>query len=365
MRQFARSMVVILASSVLMLVFFPIVGITGYFQQPTGNIIFKGKSVELIEWDPQANLIAVLLRHTREIAIIDTMTGEEVEILGDALTELWESISVAWSPDGTALASLEDKSIVRLWDLETGKNISYISIKEETGDWGYPEKGSLAWSPDGDRIAVTDGYENLLIWDIMIDEVLIIPTMLTPWGAATGVVWSPDGSKIAVVDEGTKIEITDAATLQHISLLPRDPSIEWGSTMGNYGQLLEWTLDGQHIVTFHSRGSGGNFIFIRDATTGEVLETLTDFDDPVLAIALSSDGTKLASGHGSWYNDAKGDNTVRIWDMETYEELYVLERHTDYVTTVAWSPDSSQVASGSADGTIRIWQIEPSPDASE
>ncbi|MGC9084472.1 MAG: WD40 repeat domain-containing protein, partial [Anaerolineae bacterium] len=51
----------------------------------------------------------------------------------------------------------------------------------------------------------------------------------------------------------------------------------------------------------------------------------------VLSVAFSPDGQKLASG--------SADRTVRLWDLATGEILHVLEGHTDLVQSVTFSPD--------------------------
>jgi WD40 repeat protein len=50
------------------------------------------------------------------------------------------------------------------------------------------------------------------------------------------------------------------------------------------------------------------------------------------------------------------DNTARVWDVETGKEIARMT-HDAYVTTVAFSTDGKFVVSGSADGTVRAWDI--------
>jgi len=70
----------------------------------------------------------------------------------------------------------------------------------------------------------------------------------------------------------------------------------------------------------------------------------------VVSVALSSDGTRIASG--------SSDKTVRIWDMETKVEVCSpLRGHFSRVNSVAFSPDGKWVVSGSDDSTIRVWDM--------
>ncbi len=70
----------------------------------------------------------------------------------------------------------------------------------------------------------------------------------------------------------------------------------------------------------------------------------------VLSVALSPDGTLLAAG------TANGE--VRLWDVQSGVPLGICQGHTDWVRSVAFSPDGSSVLSGSDDQSIRLWDVK-------
>ncbi|KIJ89890.1 hypothetical protein K443DRAFT_597111, partial [Laccaria amethystina LaAM-08-1] len=66
-------------------------------------------------------------------------------------------------------------------------------------------------------------------------------------------------------------------------------------------------------------------------------------------VAFSQDGSRVVSG--------SADETVRIWNVTTGEVEAELKGHTGWVTSVAFSQDGSQVVSGSNDETVRIGNV--------
>ena len=83
-----------------------------------------------------------------------------------------------------------------------------------------------------------------------------------------------------------------------------------------------------------------------DVRTGEQVASLK-VGNPVLGLAFSPDGTRLAAGCR--------DNTIRLIDVATRQEVAELRGHAEYVHAVAWSPDGTRLVSGSGDFTVRVW----------
>ena len=65
------------------------------------------------------------------------------------------------------------------------------------------------------------------------------------------------------------------------------------------------------------------------------------------SLAFSPDGGTLASG--------SADDTIRLWDVATGKGIAALRGHTSSVRSVAFSPDGKTLASASEDKTVRLW----------
>jgi WD40 repeat protein len=80
------------------------------------------------------------------------------------------------------------------------------------------------------------------------------------------------------------------------------------------------------------------------------LYSRSEHTKPVLGVAISPDGKIVVSG--------SADNTIKVWDLASGRLLRTIEPHSSWIFSVAISPDGKNIVSGNWDNTIDIWQIE-------
>jgi WD40 repeat protein/serine/threonine protein kinase len=248
--------------------------------------------------------------------------------------------AVAFNPASTApltaLSASEDGSLI-LWEVETGKPLR--RFEGHTGG-----VNSVAFSPDGRTFISGLDDKTIILWDVATGN--IIHHFEGHTGGVNSVAFSPDGQ--------TFISGSDDKTI-----------ILWDVATGNLLHRFEGHTDKVTGVAFRSDPAG---------TLGSILSTSADFtlrywdletadeiyqynySTNVYCLALTPDGRTAA---------VCADFPIRLWDIERQRELYRLIDFTDQPSSkysVAISPDGHRVMGGSADGSIRVWNLGGQPE---
>jgi hypothetical protein len=235
--------------------------------------------------------------------------------------------SVAFSPDGSRLASASGDQTIKVWDTASGQVLR--TLKGHTGG-----VRSMAFSPDGSRLA-SGSDDPIKVWDAASGQEL--RTLKGHTDVVMSVAFSPDGNRLASASGDQTIKVWDAASGQELRTLKGHTDVVMS---------VAFSPDGSRLAA-----GSDDPIKVWDAASGQELRTLKGHTGMVLSVAFSPDGSRLASA--SW------DQMIKVWDTASGKELRTLKGHSGMVLSVAFSPDGSRLASGSYNQTIHVWDARP------
>ncbi len=240
---------------------------------------------------------------------------------------------VAFSRDGTLLASGSGAASVKVWNMTDGKEIQLFQ-----GHAGFDYVTTVTISPDAKLVASTANMSGSPEGEIQVWELTTGKTVLAhnPHGDRVNCLeFSPDGKCIASAGDDHIARIWDSESGEEMIKLDGH---EWNVSD------LAFSHDGKRVATVGEERS----IRIWDAGNGKQLLEI-DPDGSFEGVEFSPDGR--------WVASAGSDGSVRIWNSIDGTETRRFEGHRGAVLDVAFDAGGSRIASVSDDGTVRIWNV--------
>lgn len=200
-------------------------------------------------------------------------------------------LAAALAPDGKLVATASYDQTIRLWDVDTGKELRLL--KGHNGPIF-----DVAFDPSGRLLASASGDRTVKLWDATTGERL--DTFSQPTKDQYAVVFTPDGQRVIAGGVDSRIRV-------------------W--------RLSPTAKEG----------------------TNELVESLFAHDGPIVRLAISRDGRRIAS--------SSEDRTIKIWDAVRFSQVDKLANQSDWSTALAISPDNRTLAAGRMDGSLSLQSL--------
>jgi predicted NACHT family NTPase len=128
------------------------------------------------------------------------------------LTGHTESVNdVAFSPDGKLIATSSHDRTVKIWDAQTGKESMTLT--------GHTDGiNRLMFSPDGKRLVTASRDKTAKVWDVRSGEELV--TFSAHEAQVWEVAFSPDGTRVASSGQDGNVRVWDAGSGKELLTLP-------------------------------------------------------------------------------------------------------------------------------------------------
>jgi WD40 repeat protein len=295
-------------------------------------------------------------------------------MLAGHVKEAW---TVAFSRDGTVLASGADDSLIKLWDVASGRQLAAVVAHEQT-------VSGLAFSPVRDELASVSLDGSLKVWSVAHDaakpraSLTLARTLREPnQSQLRCVAYSADGALVAAAgldpeillwrldDPRRPLKLAPAHD-QMITALAFSPTkldqlasascdasfkfwntkeLAWRATRETNGGLmaLAFSPSGDRLAT----SGQARLVSSLDTNNRGDLGDVIGHPEAIRSLAFSVDGQTIAT--------ACDDGQVRLCDTETNQVVISLDGHHARVNAVAFSPDGRMLASCSHSGEVFLW----------
>ncbi|TIB35213.1 hypothetical protein E3P86_02699 [Wallemia ichthyophaga] len=301
--------------------------------------------------------IAVLEGHTDSVTSTAFSSDGQLLATGgmDGFVKIWDSSDwslkvdlqlgdectwIDWHPRGNVLLTGCADSTIWMWKLPKGDNMNVFSGHTEMVTCGR-------FTPDGKSIVSASSDGSLIMWS---------PTEATPITKITG-----NDARFNLDGGITAMSVNPAGTIAVAGGAAggvRAVNLANGQVVGSF----ECHKEGESIeaISFLPEGAAGQgpagvvvtggtdgVINVIDLTTMRVRNTIT-IEEPVTVLEFQKQSPFFTVG--------SVDHKVRIFDARTGTLCKELEGHSEPVLSIAVSSDGSRIISGSDDGTALVFE---------
>jgi len=294
------------------------------------------------------------------VRLWDLETGKEIQHFASTgvLDYIGAAKSIVIPPDGRSVLVASDDRKARVWDVATGKVRMLLNASDSQVNMAV---NCAALSPDGRQALTGADDKTARIWDLESGKELRRLVGLADGVGALG--FAADGRGIVSVNKAGMVWQWDAESgkaLQH-ALAPAKQGRPAATGEGGAAWPVVLSPDGRRIFMAGIQGVD----VVWDVQTGKQIQILDQKPDDLISDAdFSPDGSKLLT--------ALGGPDFSLWDVQTGKEvqhfkvnpglrpgfLYPEGDYRDGVKHLALSPDGRRAVTSDSEGSTRLWNVD-------
>jgi hypothetical protein len=277
----------------------------------------------------------------REILLHEMSAGRPAKLSARLPGRAMRIHGLAFSADSKTLVATggdpAQSGEVQVWDVAGRSLRSETKLSSDTFF-------GVALSPDGTRAAFAGADKSIRLFDVVAGKEIRKMDHHEEWAFAT--VFGIDGKRLVSVGRDRAAKLIDASSgafIENVNLL-RDSL----TTIARHPRRDWVVIGGQDRTPYLYRMDRPRAMRIADDST--LIRQFAKQDGPILSVAFSPDGSKIAVGAEL--------GPVRVYDAETGDLVASCSGHQGGIYSVQFVPDGSSVVAAGFDGQIRFFSLK-------
>lgn len=237
----------------------------------------------------------------------------------------------SFNKEGT-LASLGLTSgLVQIWDVQAQKLVRSLT--------GHTSRSCAAsWTT---KLLSTGGKDSQIIHRDLRMNQTIVAKSIAHRQEVCGLKWSPDETQLASGSNDNRVMVWDVKGLLEPDFCANGHRAAV--------KAIAWSPQKRGLLATGG-GTADRTIKLWNTQTRS-LESSTYTGSQVCALVYAKDSGELVSTHGY------SENQINIWSQPRMTLLHTIKSHSQRVLQICASPDGQTVLTGSADETLRFWNL--------
>jgi WD40 repeat protein len=243
------------------------------------------------------------------------------------------AVSLAFAPDGKAVAAASSDTSVRVYEVATGREAARVAVEVPT------QEPVLAYSPTGQLLAVGGADRAIHLWDVGAGKER--RRLEGHRQALSAVAFAPDGRLLASAGPGDPLRLWNPAAGEEVRRLQARP---------DQYRYLAFSPDGRSLA---GAGVTGR-IYLWDVATGKEQPASAAAPQGQFYAVLAPDGKTVFTWDDYTPWAPASESPIHVWEAETGKEVGRLPGIQGQVRGVAISPDGATLAATAANGTVSL-----------